>query len=323
MSVPVIAGDSRGGRRPVPDRSYDRSVQRTITIDPAPDLRLTLGHLNGGTTHPDRPLTADTGWRASRTPAGPVTLSIVANGPQIRATAWGPGSEWALDHLPQLLGDGDDPDAFPTNGHRLMRELKGRFRRLRIARTERVHEAIIPVILGQVVTRTEARRAERRLIETYGEPAPGPEPLMLQPAPEVLGRLKYEDLHPLGIGRKKALLIIDVSRRASRLEEITTMSSQAADQRLRALPGIGPWSSALVVSETLGDPDAVPVGDYHLPNTVAWALAGEARATDRRMLELLEPYRPHRYRAALMLKLSGIGAPKYGPRTEVRSFAGY
>lgn len=101
------------------------------------------------------------------------------------------------------------------------------------------------------------------------------------------------------------------------------MTSAAAEQRLRALPGIGPWSSALVVSEVLGDPDAVPVGDYHLPNTVAWALAGEARATDRRMLELLEPFRPHRYRAALMLKLSGIGAPKYGPRTQVRSFAAY
>lgn len=298
-------------------------MKRTIVIDPAPDLRLTLGHLNGGTGHPTRRTTATSAWRASRTPDGPVTLHIQVDGRRVTATAWGAGSEWALDRLPELLGAADDPDGFPTNGHRLMRELKGRFRGLRIARTERVHEAIVPVILGQVVTRIEAHRAERRLLEAYGEPAPGPEPLVLQPAPEVLGRLQYQDLHPLGIGRTKALRIIEVSRRASRLEEIAEMTSAAAEQRLRALPGIGPWSSALVVSEVLGDPDAVPVGDYHLPNTVAWALAGEARATDRRMLELLEPFRPHRYRAALMLKLSGIGAPKYGPRTQVRSFAAY
>jgi 3-methyladenine DNA glycosylase/8-oxoguanine DNA glycosylase len=296
-------------------------VHRTITLDPPPDLRLTLGHLNGGTTHPERSITPDLGWRASRAPTGPATLRIAVLGSSIQATAWGPGAEWALHHLPDLLGAGDDPDSFPTNGHRLMRELKGRFRGLRIARTARVHEAIVPVILGQVVTRTEARRAERRLIEAYGEPAPGPEQLMLQPAPGVLGRLKYEDFHPLGIGRAKAQLIIDVSRRTARLEEITAMPSEAAAKRLRAIRGIGPWSTALVVSEALGDPDAVPVGDYHLPNTVAWAMAGEARATDSRMLELLEPYRPHRYRAALMLKLSGIGAPKYGPRTPVRSFA--
>ncbi|MEZ5297750.1 MAG: hypothetical protein R2697_16170 [Ilumatobacteraceae bacterium] len=40
----------------------------------------------------------------------------------------------------------------------------------------------------------------------------------------------------------------------------------------------------------LGDVDAVIVGDYHFPNTVAWALAGEARGDDDRMLALLEPY---------------------------------
>ena len=298
-------------------------MKRTIKLDPIPDLRLTLGRLNGGTGHPTRRLTADSVWRASRTPTGATTLHLEVTGLEVTGTAWGPGGQWALDHLPRLLGADDNPDDFPTNGHRLMRELKGRFRNLRIARTDRVHEAIIPVILGQVVTRKEAHRAERRLVETFGEPAPGPEPLTLQPSPEVLSRLKYEDLHPLGVGRKKAQLIIEVSRRASRLEEATSMSSAQAVARLEAIPGIGPWSSALVVGEALGDPDAVPVDDYHLPNTVAWALAGEARATDRRMLELLEPYRPHRYRAALMIKMSGIGAPKYGPRTEVRSFAQY
>ena len=116
-------------------------MQRTITLDPAPDLRLTLGHLNGGSTHPDRPLTATEAWRASRTPEGPATLHIGVNGTRISATAWGPGSEWALEHLPDLVGAADDPTAFPTNSHRLMRELKGRFRGLRIARTEQVHEA--------------------------------------------------------------------------------------------------------------------------------------------------------------------------------------
>lgn len=248
-------------------------------------------------------------------------MHVVVTGVRAKATAWGPGAGWALDQLPQLLGAEDDPGAFPTNGHPLMRQLKGRFRGLRIGRTERTHEAIVPVILGQVVTTTEAHRAERALNRAYGEPAPGPESLWLQPAPEVLARLKYEDYHPLGIGRNKALIIIDVSRRATRLEEIATMSSSDARRRLQAVRGIGPWSSALVASEVLGDPDAVPVGDYHLPNTVAWALAGEDRATDGRMLELLEPYRPHRYRAALMIKLAGIKAPKYGPKTAVRSFA--
>ncbi len=68
--------------------------------------------------------------------------------------------------------------------------------------------------------------------------------LRLQPSPESLAALRYEDLHPLGIGRKKAELIIEVSRRAARLQEAATMSSEDAEARLRAVRGIGPWTAA-------------------------------------------------------------------------------
>lgn len=293
---------------------------RSFRLDPPPDLRLTLGKLNGGSGHPTKRAASDELWRASRTPDGPVTLHLEVRGTEITATAWGPGAAWALEQAPSLLGNEDDPDSFPVH-HKIMRDLKPRFRGLRMARTEQVHAALIPVILGQVVTTKEAHRAERRLLETYGEPAPGPENLVLQPSAERLASLRYEELHPLGIARNKAQLIIEVSKRANRLEQLPQLAAAEADKRLRSLRGIGPWTSAIVLGEALGDADRVAVGDYHLPNTVAWALAGEARATDKRMLELLEPYRPHRRRATMMLKLSGIGAPKYGPRTPVRSFA--
>jgi 3-methyladenine DNA glycosylase/8-oxoguanine DNA glycosylase len=67
-----------------------------------------------------------------------------------------------------------------------------------------------------------------------------------------------------------------------------------------------------------GDRDAVITGDYHLPNSVTWALAGEPRGDDGRMLVLLEPYRPFRRRVIVMIKQAGIHAPKYGPRTPIR-----
>ena len=71
-----------------------------------------------------------------------------------------------------------------------------------------------------------------------------------------------------------------------------------------------------------GDPDAVPVGDFHLPNTVSWALAAEDRGTDERMLELLEPYGGHRRRVVLLLKGAGIKAPKYRLRQKILSIEG-
>ena len=70
-----------------------------------------------------------------------------------------------------------------------------------------------------------------------------------------------------------------------------------------------------------GDPDAVSVGDFHLPNLVSWALAGEPRGDDARMLELLEPFRGQRARVVRLLELWGIRPPRYGPRMSIRSIA--
>jgi 3-methyladenine DNA glycosylase/8-oxoguanine DNA glycosylase len=58
----------------------------------------------------------------------------------------------------------------------------------------------------------------------------------------------------------------------------------------------------------LGDPDAVFVGDLHVPHLVSSALAGEQRGSDERMLELLEPYRGHRARVVRLL-LAGARFP--------------
>ena len=96
-----------------------------------------------------------------------------------------------------------------------------------------------------------------------------------------------------------------------------------AAARLRALPGIGAWTAAEVVGVSHGDPDAVPVGDYHHPHMVAFALAGEERATDERMLELLEPYRGHRNRVLRLLLLSGIGPPRKAPRMALNAGLGF
>ena len=93
---------------------------------------------------------------------------------------------------------------------------------------------------------------------------------------------------------------------------------QPAVLRLRSLPGIGPWTTAEVLRSAFGDPDAVSVGDFHIPNTVAWVLAGEPRGTDERMLELLEPYLGQRGRVQRLLEVARLTAPRFGPRMAPR-----
>ena len=113
--------------------------------------------------------------------------------------------------------------------------------------------------------------------------------------------------------------------RADALERLalewTDGPTAPARASLESITGIGPWSSAIVAQRAFGDPDAVIVGDYHLPNIVAFNLAGEPRATDDRMLELLEPYRGQRGRVVALLALGGRHAPRRGPGRRLRDIS--
>jgi 3-methyladenine DNA glycosylase/8-oxoguanine DNA glycosylase len=155
-----------------------------------------------------------------------------------------------------------------------------------------------------------------------GTAAPGGVPMTVPPPAEVLARTPYWTFHRFGIERRRADVIVRAAMSARRLEETVGMDPVSARQRLEAFPGVGPWTSAKVASVALGDADAVPVGDYHLPHMVGYAFDGTPRSTDERMLELLEPYRPHRARVIRLLLLEGASAPRFGPRMPLRDIKG-
>ncbi|CAN5505401.1 3-methyladenine DNA glycosylase [soil metagenome] len=294
-----------------------RSIHPPFRID----LRRTLGPLRHGRNDPTARFAADGFWRATRTPAGTATLHVRAEGTVLEAEAWGDGADWALDAAPALLGCDDDDAGFRPE-HPLLRRIVHDLPGLRIGRSAAVLEAMVPAIIEQKVTGYEARRAFVQLVRRFGEPAPGPADLLVPPDPRVLASLHYYELHPLGIERKRADTIRRASAHATRLEAIVDLPGPDARQRLQALPGVGPWTAAETTIVALGDADAVSVGDFHLPNQVAWALAGEPRGDDARMLQLLEPYRGHRGRVARLIVAAGIQAPRRGPRHRSRSIAG-
>ena len=291
-----------------------RFVQTPIPIR----LRATLAPMLRGRGDPTMKTAPGVVARASRTPEGPVTVRFAEAGGGVQAEAWGPGAGWILERAPAWCGALDDDSDFdPPKG--LVREQWRRNRGLRIPTTGLPTERLIPVILEQKVTGQEARRAYRTLTHSLAEPAPGPFGLTLPPDPERIAALPYYACHPFGVARRRAELLRAVCARTAWIDEAESLPLGQAKARLLSLRGIGPWTVAEVARVSLGDADAVSVGDYHVPNIVAWALAGEPRGTDERMLELLEPYRPHRGRTQLLIEAAHIEAPAYGPRMEVRA----
>jgi 3-methyladenine DNA glycosylase/8-oxoguanine DNA glycosylase len=284
------------------------------------DLDLTLGLLQRGPSDPTIRFEEGEVWRAAYTPHGPGSLRLRLRGARLVADAWGPGAGWMIDHTPALVGFNDQPDTFqPAN--RLLADLHRHHPGLRLGRTGLVFEALLATILEQKVPSVEAYASYAQLVRALGEPAPGDAGLLLPPAPARLLATPYWAVHRFGIERRRFAVIQTAAARAPRLEATADMDPGEARRLLTTLPGIGPWSAAEVSVVAYGDRDVVSLGDYHLPHQVAWALAGEARGSETRMLELLEPYRGHRARVVRLLALGGIQAPRFGPRMRLRRIA--
>ncbi len=251
---------------------------------------------------------------ATHTSAGPAVVTVKLVAGHLQAMAVGSGAEAALEEVPRIAGLDDKPDALQIADGPL-RGLQKRYRGFRLGSMPRVFDTLLPIVLGQRVTTDEAKQSYRRICRAFGEAAPGERGLVLPPQPQALASLGYEDLHGFGVERTRAQIVIEVARRARRLEQILAMPADAARRRLGAVRGVGPWTVEQVMGAAWGDRDAVPRGDFHIPHTVSWVLAGEPRGDDDRMEELLEPFRPYRRRALLLVKMSGVQAPRYGPRT--------
>jgi 3-methyladenine DNA glycosylase/8-oxoguanine DNA glycosylase len=260
-------------------------------------------------------------WLAARTPDGPGSLRLTCAGGRLVATGYGPGRYWLVDRADAIAGLRDDVAEFATLAarHPLIARLARTFAGVRMPATGLLFHRLLRAVLEQKVTGKEAHRAYRMAVRHFGEPAPGPAGLTLPPDPAAVAATPYWVFHPFGVEQRRTQALLRAAVVADRLERCADTAE--ATRRLVAIPGIGPWTAAEVVRTTYGDPDAVSVGDYHIPNTVAWALAGEPRGDDDRMLELLEPFRGHRGRVCDLLAAGGIGAPRYGPRMPVRSFA--
>ena len=303
------------------------------------DVRLTLSVQGRGRGDPTF-RTDDAGaiWRTSLTPDGPATLRVTSRGQalgtRVIARAWGPGAAWLLDALPGCLGLHDDVSGFDPGDHPLIREAARRNPGLRIGRSGRLMEALVPAILEQKVVILEAHRAWKILLAKYGTPPPGPAPrgMRVFPEPAVWRRIPSWDWHRAGVEGVRAQTIIRATSVADSLERLLDLTHAEADRKLRTVGGIGVWTSAEARQRAAGDPDAVSVGDAHLSNIVGFALAGRDRTDDAGMLELLRPYKGHRYRVTRLIGLSAVrrsgdvpkrnagGPPRRGPRMPVRDY---
>ena len=285
------------------------------------DLHATLGSLRRGAADPCHRNGPDGSlWRTSLLPAGPVSYRLTALGrTRVRCQGWGPGAAELVAGLADLLGEHDDAAGFEPRHTKVVDALR-RNPGLRIPRTGRVLESLVPAVLEQKVTGLEARRAWRHLVVRHGTAAPGPVPvgMVVPPSAQAWRMVPSWDFHRAGVDPQRARTIVTAAGVAHALERCAGLPLPDAHLRLQAVPGIGAWTVAEVAVRALGDPDALSVGDYHLAGQVGWTFAGR-KFDDAEMVEYLEPWRPHRGRVIRLLELSGgLAKPRFGPRITIQ-----
>lgn len=285
-------------------------------------MSTTLSILRKGGADPTFRVDPDgTVWRGVRTPEGTATLRLRARPAdgEVAATAWGDGADWVLESVPAMLGADDDVSGFaPT--HPVLADVHRRRPGWRVCRTGLVMEALVPAIIEQRVTGQEALGAFRLLVHRFGERAPGAgadRGLWVQPAAATVRLIPSWEWLRLHVDPQRSRTVVRAAQVAPALERTAGLPPDEVDRRLRSLPGVGVWTSAEVRFRAHGDADAVSFGDYHVAKDVGWALTG-AQVDDDGLAELLEPYRPHRYRVQRLVELAGLRRPRHGPRMAPR-----
>lgn len=293
-----------------------------------PDYRLdllgVLAPLRRGRGDPTLRIEPERGrvWRTTSTADGPATV-VLRRDPDgaVVARAWGPGAEIALEAVPALLGAEDDDSGFVAH-HPLVADAVRTLPGIRLGSSLRVWDVLVPAVLEQKVTGIEARRSWRELCHRFGEPAPGPagaQGMRVAPTPAAVRAIPDWEWHRAGVDSARRRALLAAATVAHRLERAAQLRGVAGRALLRQVPGIGVWTAAEVAQRAWGDPDAVSVGDFHIPSVVGWALLGRP-LDDAGMLEVLAPYAPQRQRAVRYIEASGFRRPRFGPRFSPRDY---
>lgn len=271
-----------------------RAVTQSCAV-PGIEVGLTLGPiamLPGDPTIQRGPMSFS---RATITPEGPGVIHVTwgREAGHVDVQTERDGGAWLLARAPGFIGAADDASGF-TPEDPVVRRLWSRFRGDRVGATGTVWHDLAWIITQQRIHRRDAAAQWRRLVQTFGEPCD--EGLLTPPDPDRLARTAPWSLRALGIDERRATALIAAARVAGRLHRLCDDDIDTAAAKLGSLPGVGTWTLACLRAFTWGDPDTVITGDSGIPSLIASTLVGEVRADDARMVELLEPYRPHRYR---------------------------
>jgi DNA-3-methyladenine glycosylase II len=183
-------------------------------------------------------------------------------------------------------------------------DLETRLRRRSEERPADAYGALLRAIVGQQLSTKAARTIYGRILDLFEGSTPAPEQLL---------EADEADLRGAGLSGRKVEYVRDLASHVLagelELDRLDDLSDEEAIEEIVAVRGLGIWTAEMFLLFHLERPDVLSGGDLGIRKAVQVEYGLDQMPTPARVLEIGEPWRPHRSLASLYLWESLANAP--------------
>jgi DNA-3-methyladenine glycosylase II len=198
--------------------------------------------------------------------------------------------------------------ADPTLGALIERigpiDIATRLQRRKEERPNDAYGALLRAIVGQQLSTKAARTIYLRVLELFGGGTPSPEQLL---------EASEKDLRAAGLSGRKTEYIRDLASHVLsgelELDRLDRLGDEEVIEEIVAVRGLGQWTAEMFLLFHLERPDVLSGGDLGIRKAIQVEYGLEAMPPPKQVIEIGEPWRPHRSLASLYLWESLAAVP--------------
>jgi DNA-3-methyladenine glycosylase II len=183
-------------------------------------------------------------------------------------------------------------------------DLATRLSRRKEERPPDAYGALLRAIVGQQLSTKAARTIYGRVVDLFDGTTPSPEQLL---------EAEESDLRAAGLSGRKVEYIRDLASHVIEgeleLDRLDQLEDAEVIEEIVAVRGLGVWTAEMFLMFHLERPDVLSGGDLGIRKAVQIEYGLEEMPPPAKVLEVGEPWRPHRSLASLYLWESLAIAP--------------
>jgi len=183
-------------------------------------------------------------------------------------------------------------------------DIATRLRRRKEERPADAYGALLRAIVGQQLSTKAARTIYLRVLDLFGGTTPSPEQLL---------EASEEDLRGCGLSGRKTEYVRDLAQHVLsgelELERLEELGNEEVIEEIVAVRGLGRWTAEMFLIFHLQRPDVLSGGDLGIRKAIQIEYGLEEMPPPKQVLEIGEPWRPHRSLASLYLWESLAAVP--------------